>query len=132
VGAAYLVYVGISMARSPRLSASATRGTAATSLRQVFAQGFLTNALNPKVAFFFLAFLPQFIEVDAPSKPLAFLFLGAIFTFSATLWNLLVAWTAARMREAIGSRAVAWFQRAIGVFFVYLGVRLALTGEAGR
>jgi len=60
-------------------------------------------------------------------KPLAFLFLGAIFMFSATLWNLFVAWTAARMRAALGNRKVAWFQRGIGVFFVYLGVRLALS-----
>ena len=129
VGAAYLVYVGVSMAWSPRLSANVDSANAATSLRQVFAQGFLTNALNPKVALFFLAFLPQFIEVDAPSKPLAFVFLGTIFMFNATLWNLLVAWTVARMREAIGSRTVAGFQRAIGVFFVYLGVRLALAGD---
>jgi threonine/homoserine/homoserine lactone efflux protein len=57
-------------------------------------------------------------------KPLAFLFLGAIFTFNATLWNLFVAWTAARMSEALGSRAVAWGERLIGAFFVVLGVRL--------
>jgi threonine/homoserine/homoserine lactone efflux protein len=95
-------------------------------LRDVFAQGFLTNALNPKVALFFLAFLPQFIEVDAPAKWMAFIVLGAIFTFNATWWNLFVAWSAARMSQALGSRASMWLQRSIGVFLVYLGVRLAL------
>src|SRR5258706_11644281 len=118
------------MARSLPLSAATLLERARTGLRKIFAQGFLTNALNPKVALFFLAFLPQFIEVDAPLKPLAFLFLGAIFMFNATWWNLFVAWTAARMRAALGSRAVAWLQRGIGVFFVYLGVRLALSEVA--
>ena len=51
--------------------------------------------LNPKVALFFLAFLPQFIDADAPHKALAFLLLGAIFNVNGTLWNLLVAWSAA-------------------------------------
>jgi threonine/homoserine/homoserine lactone efflux protein len=127
VGAVYLIYVGISMIREPRIktgdrppfSDAENRG-----LSPVFWQGFLTNALNPKVALFFLAFLPQFIDVDAPMKPLAFLLLGAIFTFNATLWNLLVAWSAARMSAALGSRAVAWGQRLIGGFFVVLGVRM--------
>jgi threonine/homoserine/homoserine lactone efflux protein len=126
-GAIYLVYVGLSMLRSPRLRAAPSSGTPASAgLREVFTQGFLTNALNPKVALFFLAFLPQFVDADAPAKPLAFLFLGVIFTFNATFWNLFVAWSAARMGAALGSRAVAWFQRCIGAFFVYLGLRLAL------
>jgi threonine/homoserine/homoserine lactone efflux protein len=130
-GAAYLIYVGISMIRSPRIAAGAVRASAPVGLRAIFWQGFLTNALNPKVALFFLAFLPQFIEVDAPMKPLAFLFLGMIFTFTATLWNLFVAWSAARMSAIMGSRAVAWFQRAIGAFFVILGVRLLAVEGAG-
>jgi len=52
-GAAYLIYVGVSMARSPRLSAATLPDQAHTALRRIFAQGFLTNALNPKVALFF-------------------------------------------------------------------------------
>jgi len=139
-GAAYLIYVGISMIRSPRIKTAdrsvpnvlpfGTRDLSPV-LWPVFWQGFLTNALNPKVALFFLAFLPQFIEIDAPVKPLAFLFLGAIFTFTATLWNLFVAWTAARMSTALASRAVAWSQRLIGGFFVILGVRLGGQGTSG-
>jgi threonine/homoserine/homoserine lactone efflux protein len=128
-GAIYLVYIGVSMMRAPRLSAAASPALRAARLREVFAQGFFTNALNPKVALFFLAFLPQFIDLDAPLKPLAFLFLGVIFTFNATLWNLFVAWSAARMSAALGSRAVDWFQRCLGAFFVYLGVRLAGRGD---
>src|SRR5262249_39716258 len=98
------------------------------SLRRVFAQGFLTNVLNPKVALFFLAFLPQFIDADAPHKALAFVLLGAIFDFNGTLWNLLVAWTASGLgrRLPAGGGAAAWLNRALGVVFVGLGVRLAL------
>jgi threonine/homoserine/homoserine lactone efflux protein len=129
-GAIYLVYVGISMLRAKPLALVARAAQPRASLRAIFAQGFLTNALNPKVALFFLAFLPQFIDAGAAMKPLAFVLLGAIFTFTATLWNLFVAWTAARMSAALGSHAVAWFQRAIGAFFVYLGVRLAIPDEA--
>jgi threonine/homoserine/homoserine lactone efflux protein len=125
-GAIYLVYVGISMLRSPPMSAHAAPIFRTARLRDVFAQGFLTNALNPKVALFFLAFLPQFIEFDAPAKWMAFIVLGSIFTFNATWWNLFVAWSAARMSTALGSRASIWLQRSIGVFLVYLGVRLAL------
>ena len=123
-GAIYLVYVGLSMLRPPRL-APASAPLARATFREIFMQGFLTNALNPKVALFFLAFLPQFIGTGAAIKPLAFLFLGGIFTFNATLWNLFVAWGAAKMSEAMESHAVAWFQRCIGAFFVYLGLRLA-------
>ena len=132
VGAGYLIYVGISMMKFGDRPPVSLRGDAASEvggLSPIFWQGFLTNALNPKVALFFLAFLPQFIALDAPAKPLAFLVLGAIFTFNATLWNLFVAWSAARMGAALGSRALAWGERLIGAFFVLLGVRL-LAAEA--
>lgn len=84
--------------------------------------------LNPKVAFFFLAFLPQFIAADAPDKALAFVTLGVIFNVNGTLWNLFVAWSAARVgrRLAAGSRAARWLNRVLGGFFVYLGLKLAL------
>jgi threonine/homoserine/homoserine lactone efflux protein len=127
VGAAYLIYVGISMMKPgdrPLGSVRPAGPSAPSGLSPVFWQGFLTNALNPKVALFFLAFLPQFIALDAPTKPLAFLVLGAIFTLNATLWNLLVAWSAARMTAALASRALAWGERLIGAFFVFLGLRL--------
>ena len=70
VGAVYLVYVGISLMRSRRSTPSAPLASEyrPTRLRAIFFQGFLTNVLNPKVALFFLAFLPQFVLADAPSK----------------------------------------------------------------
>ena len=134
MGAAYLVYVGFSLLRSsstPFDSAAATR-LAPASLRSVFMQGFLTNVLNPKVALFFLAFLPQFVESDAASKPLAFLFLGLLFDVNGTLWNVFVAWSAARLSAGLRQRtdALKWFNRCVGGIFVALGIRLALARES--
>jgi threonine/homoserine/homoserine lactone efflux protein len=130
IGAAYLVYVGLAMLlATPRdaAPADAPRRAGATPLRTVFWQGFLTNALNPKVALFFLAFLPQFIDAAAPSKPLAFAALGLVFNLNGTLWNLGVAWLASRAAVTpLGARARTWLQRTIGGLFVLLGVRLAL------
>jgi threonine/homoserine/homoserine lactone efflux protein len=127
-GAAYLVWLGIAMivARSAVSNAAAP---ARASLGNVFAQGFLTNVLNPKVALFFLAFLPQFVAADAPHRVLAFLALGAIFNVNATLWNLFVGWSAARLgrRVAAGGAAAAWLKRGVGALFVALGARLALS-----
>jgi len=127
VGAAYLVYLGVTLllTRSPKVAAPLPPPA---SLPKVFAQGFLTNVLNPKVALFFLAFLPQFIDVDAPHKALAFILLGAIFDANGTLWNLLVAWTASGLgrKLAVGGGAVTWLNRALGTLFVALGARLAL------
>jgi threonine/homoserine/homoserine lactone efflux protein len=100
-------------------------------MRSIFTQGFLTNVLNPKVALFFLAFLPQFVAADAGSKPLAFLVLGAIFNFNGTLWNLFVAWSTARLSSRL-RRGVAfkrWFNRCVGSLFVFIGIRLALAHE---
>ena len=125
-GAAYLVYLGLSMWRRQRPAALAP--VAAAPLRSVVAQGFLTNALNPKVALFFLAFVPQFIDPAAANKPLAFLFLGAIFSINGTLWCLFLAWAAARARTlGVGRRATLGLKRGVGTLFVLLGVRLALS-----
>jgi threonine/homoserine/homoserine lactone efflux protein len=132
VGAAYLVYVGISLLRTKRSDPSSPAVTLRPArLRGIFFQGFLTNVLNPKVALFFLAFLPQFVMADAPSKPVTFLFLGAIFDFNGTLWNLLVSWSTASISSqfAAGDRFKIWFNRCVGSLFVVVGVRLALAHE---
>src|SRR5271167_2979569 len=83
IGAVYLLYIGIGLIRSARANSSAqadgsaptASGNRLTSMRGILIQGFLTNVLNPKVALFFLAFLPQFVGSAATSNPLAFLFL---------------------------------------------------------
>ena len=131
IGAAYLCYMGIRMllsrARPPAGDAAAAG--VAIPLRQVFWQGALTNALNPKVALFFLAFLPQFVAAEAPHKAAAFLMLGLIFICSGTLWCLCVAAFAAKAAGRVrqSGRAMLWIDRVLGGLFVYLGVRIALS-----
>jgi threonine/homoserine/homoserine lactone efflux protein len=129
-GAAYLCYVGLTMLLSrPRNAKEARRHeNHAVPLSRVLWQGALTNALNPKVAMFFLAFLPQFVDADAPHKPLAFLTLGLIFIFNGTIWCLAVAIVAARAAGRVqkSSRVMAWVNRGLGALFIYLGGRIAL------
>ena len=129
VGAAYLVVTGILMLMSrARPLAEVTAQREMTSLWRVFWQGALTNILNPKVALFFLAFLPQFVAADSPYKASVFLLLGGIFIFNGTLWCLGVAAFAARAAGRIrqSSGAIAWVNRALGGLFVYLGFRVAM------
>ena len=103
------------------------RGAAAA-----FRQGILTNILNPKVALFFLAFLPQFIDSAAPSKTIAFLVLGLTFVTTGTIWCLILAWFSsafsARLRES--PTVTALLNRAVGSLFIFLGVRLAVAAES--
>jgi threonine/homoserine/homoserine lactone efflux protein len=133
IGAAYLLYVGISLIRSAGFAPASPGAVVARqiSIRSIFVQGFLTNVLNPKVALFFLAILPQFVVADAAAKPLAFLLLGAIFDFNGTLWNLFVAWSTARLSSRLAPSATfkRWFNRCVGSVFVFIGIRLALVSE---
>ncbi|MCC8950970.1 threonine/homoserine/homoserine lactone efflux protein [Bradyrhizobium sp. USDA 4516] len=128
VGAAYLVLTGLQMllARA-RPVADITGQGGETSISRVFWQGALTNILNPKVALFFLAFLPQFVAADSPHKTLAFLVLGLIFITGGTLWCLGLAAFAARAAGHIRQSAgvIAWINRSLGALFIYLGVRVA-------
>ena len=130
-GAAYLCFIGVQLLLSrpgemAATGAAATRG--AVSLRQVFWQGALTNVLNPKVALFFLAFLPQFVAAEAPHKAAAFVLLGLIFIFNGMLWCLGVAAFAASAARSIrqSGGALLWINRALGGLFIYLGVRVAM------
>jgi threonine/homoserine/homoserine lactone efflux protein len=128
VGAAYLVVTGLQMLWSRPALAAAIDEPERSPLRRVFLQGVFTNALNPKVALFFLAFLPQFVAADAPHKPLAFLTLGLIFICTGTLWCLVLAAFAAkaanRLRQSEG--VIAWINRTLGGLFIYLGIRVAM------
>ena len=130
IGAAYLIYAGIRMlmaqASPPAIESSAVLHD--KTLRQVFWQGALTNALNPKVALFFLAFLPQFVDADAPGKAPAFIVLGLIFIATGTVWNLGMAAFAAKAAGRIrqSGRALLWLNRALGAMFVAMGVRVAM------
>jgi len=128
-GAAYLIYLGVRAltARSHVLSPAArvASGSAVTAFRQ----GVITNVLNPKVALFFLALLPQFIDPDSPTKVAAFVALGLTFIATGTVWCLILAVGASRVRGFFAGhpRALAGFSRGSGALFVLLGLRLAIS-----
>ncbi|MEF8756371.1 MAG: LysE family translocator [Accumulibacter sp.] len=132
VGAAYLLYVGIALFRTksnPTAEAIAQPPSLPSlRYRQIFFQGFLTNVLNPKVAVFFLAFVPQFISPEASNKALAFVVLGLIFNFNGILWChfLAVSSAFASQRLQVSRFVTLWLNRLIGTVFVSLGIKLAL------
>lgn len=159
LGAAYLVYVGWTMlglaipgrrksadldasARPPpnpagsefatdsiAVGATTTVATGQNDLRNVFMKGFWTNVLNPKVALFFLAFLPQFIAPGAPDKTLAFVLLGLIFNFNGLWVNLAYAALGAAVSQRFTAlqRGMRWLERVAGAVFIGFGLKLALT-----
>ena len=137
LGAAYLVVVGVRLLFSKAddamkleaHGADSTRATGGNSYKLVFLRGFWTNALNPKVALFFLAFLPQFIAPTVEHKPLTFLLLGLLFNFNGLWinlgWALAAAWLAGR--ATVVQRSMHWLDRMAGVMFIGFGIKLAFT-----
>ena len=124
-GAAYLVYLGIRML--VQRSNLAGRQLAPEPLKTIFRQGVITNVLNPKVAIFFLAFLPQFINEARGNVIWSILLLGLIFNVGGTLVNLVVAYAGGSLgavlrRNEHVARFQQWFT---GMVFIGLGARLA-------
>jgi threonine/homoserine/homoserine lactone efflux protein len=124
-GAAYLIYLGVRIllaAPDPVRQARLTRGS-----KSAFWQGALTNILNPKVALFFLAFLPQFVDPRAGALAWQFIVLGLLFNVVGTAFNVVVALCASyvsrRLRGQDGKLAI--LRKLEGGTFVLLGIYLA-------
>jgi threonine/homoserine/homoserine lactone efflux protein len=139
IGAAYLLWMGVKLllARGGRLElgAAADRGDSGRiDLWAIWRRGFLTNVLNPKVALFFLAFVPQFIRPDAEHPALAFLWLGVLFNLNSLPVNFGYAWLAAWAARRVHAlqRAMAWMDRAAGLLFIGFGLRLALADQPAK
>ena len=138
VGAAYLLWTGIQLLRAQPGSLAwgpKPEPTAVPSrLRKVYWGGFATNVLNPKVAIFFLAFIPQFIAPAYPHKSLAFAALGLLFTVNALpiigLWALMGAQLSRRARWL--QSHMHWLDRTAGAMFVGFGLKLALADRPGH
>ncbi|MDP9205728.1 MAG: LysE family translocator [Gemmatimonadota bacterium] len=128
-GAIYLIYLGVRALRSQK-SLTLERVEPAP-LLAVFRQGVITNVLNPKVALFFLAFLPQFVDPSRGNPALQVVALGLLFDTTGTLVNLAVALGSARAAARLRGtgRAAAVLQKVTGVLFIGLGLRLAFAGR---
>ena len=126
LGAGYLVYLGLKLILSKPAGAVAGAVVPATP-RAVLRQGVVTNVLNPKVALFFLAFLPQFIDPASGTRILAVVVLGAVFLTTGFLWCLVLAAAAARLQPFFlrNPRFRSIVDRVVGGLFVVLGARLA-------
>ena len=127
LGGAYLIFLGIKMLVDRRKHLSLPSHFRRRTTVAAFRQGVITNILNPKVALFFLAFLPQFIDPVSNVKVLAFLILGFTFVTTGTIWCLILAWFASAFSERLRTNeAIAqWLNRTVGALFVFLGLRLA-------
>ena len=128
-GAAYLVWLGLRALMAPALGMPVPAGSGGAGAAKAFRQGLLTNVLNPKVALFFLAFLPQFVASDSMAKTSAFLMLGLTFVTTGTIWVLILAAAAAQVRGLLADRprVQVWISRIMGSLFVFLGLRLAVS-----
>lgn len=127
IGGAYLIFLGIKMILDRRKQLSLPADFRRHTTSAAFRQGILTNILNPKVALFFLAFLPQFIDPASNMKIAAFIALGLTFVTTGTIWCLILAWFASIFSERLrNNETIAqWLNRTAGALFVFLGIRLA-------
>ena len=125
-GAAYLAWLGF-RALARRSSPLDVRALAPVPLSRIYSQGIVTNVLNPKVALFFLAFLPQFTDAARGSLPLQFVVLGLVFVVNGTIvclgYALAASWLGGWLRGRYG--VASWLNRAMGGLFIALGLRLA-------
>jgi RhtB (resistance to homoserine/threonine) family protein len=129
IGGGYLVFLGIKMLLEKRHRLDLPSNFRHSTAMAAFRQGILTNILNPKVALFFLAFLPQFIDPASNAKVAAFVTLGLTFVITGTTWCLVLAFFASAFSERLrGNQTITqWLNRTVGALFVFLGLRLAAT-----
>lgn len=126
MGAGYLIFLGIkTLLDKSALDWSGPKNQPMDHWK-IYRQGMLTNLLNPKVALFYLAFLPQFVDPASSNKILSFLFLGFVFIFNGTIYCFLIAIFSAGATKALrqSERFSLWLKRFTGTLFTLLGIRL--------
>lgn len=131
LGGLYLIYLGITAlietSKGEKMKGESTEGE--KTAREIYLSGVITNVLNPKVALFFLAFLPQFIDPNTRNSVLSFLILGATFITTGTIWCICLALFSSLLTRKMkgGSMGSTLLKRCSGCVFLFLGVKLALS-----
>jgi len=129
-GVCYLIYLGLRLVLEKDDASPDGNGTRSMASESVSAyrQGLITNVLNPKVAVFFLAFLPQFVDTGYSVKWLPFVILGGIFISTGLVWGLVLASGAARVSASLRAMPTGAqrLRKGLGAVFVGLGAYLAL------
>jgi RhtB (resistance to homoserine/threonine) family protein len=131
-GAAYLVYIGYKMLTDQSQPDTATSIIEKKiNLKKIYRDGVITNVLNPKVALFFIAFLPQFIDLTFKNTVLPFLALGITFTITGTIWCLILANFASIISGKLKSnkKLSGYINKICGAVLIGLGIKVALTGR---
>lgn len=126
-GAAYLIWLGIKAWRDGNASSPADTGVPTpVSARRVYLRSVMTGVLNPKVALFFLAFLPQFVRPEHGMVWLQFLVLGALLSVIGFSHSLVLTFAIGCFGRRFNRGVGRWKQRLLGTVFIALGLRLAV------
>ncbi|WP_349351641.1 LysE family translocator [Flagellimonas sp. MMG031] len=129
LGAVYLIFLGLkTIFKKPDGKFELSTESEIVNYRKIYLSGVLTNILNPKVAIFFLAFLPQFIDPNYVQSSLPFLILGITFLLTGTIWCFILALFASKLSDRIRKnyKIKMWLDKITGGIFVALGIKLAL------
>jgi len=129
-GAAYLLYMGYKMLTDKsQLNSGRVSESEIVDFWKIYRGGILTNVLNPKVALFFIAFLPQFIDINVSTSVWPFLILGTTFIITGTIWCCILAIFAATIFSKLkdNQKAATYINRVCGLSLIGLGVKVALS-----
>jgi threonine/homoserine/homoserine lactone efflux protein len=126
VGAAYLIYLGVQALLASRRPPASAPPAGVAAPRRAFLQGLVSTVLNPKPALFFLTFLPQFVDRDAPVLPQT-LTLAGIHVIVGLVWLSVYARLIHRARTLLTApRVKAWLERTTGAVLIAFGLRVAV------
>lgn len=130
VGAGYLIYLGVKALLTKTNALKVKQSDEITTYKKLFFQGVITNILNPKVALFFLAFLPQFIDLSQPKPEFQILLLGSWFNFSGTVVNVIVALLFGKLGSLLNNSSfIKWQEKITGTILIALGIKVALSSR---
>lgn len=130
IGAAYLIWLGIRSIMARHEDKPSMQAVESQSNRKVYLQGMMTNVLNPKVALFYLAFIPQFVSPEQTYGAVPFILLGLTFSTTGILWCMLLVLFSSKMAQRLQSSRISTYMNKItGSIFILLGLNLLRTSR---